>query len=855
MSCPPGTYLTGYNPDGSPICEEITGLARPATLGRPSPIGRPESGTPTIPVVAGPFPTAPTVARNIRPRSNGGGPEGPTPPSEPTFPIVPGVPGIPSVGIPGTNIALSAFFQLLQNVNTTVNNSIDVGSLVQDAITNAISASADNIANTLSGVTTSILGGLSSFVGQLGTFVNSAFSGLGDTLSNAVAGIGNVLADVVKGLVGGLKDAIEALGSVIGDIAVAIRSSVSDLIAAIRENGVSAIIPVLQLIATQIGNVRGIIAALHTDIALGVQSILLLPTQIHDSLASIEATFKRALQELGIKTMPKIDTGVVFDDLPLPAQFLQSIHAFVSDPGLLPSIGSLFPNLSSSVIGCFDPTIMASISRIKQDAANAPIWMKWIWWGLMDVFIASATVISYGKKLIEEGDRVVNKLCPVKELDPFDAVQANLRGLFSGGEYHDELLAQGYSTHRADILRALATNRLQVDVILDGLFRGNISDNSATDQLHALGYTDDQVSILKANAHLIPNLEDILRWKDYGVIDESTARGLMSVLRLEPAFQDRVLQSYQAQETVNDEILTNGRKEASGLGFLADTFGGETPSEVLSAATRERLTSGNVRLKWMEHWNLPSYLTIIQSYFRNFRTLDSVQNIMRCESIPPEFWDELIKLQRPLIPFRSLPGFLAAGIMSEADVVLELSAHGFDPLHIEWILKYAAKSKKTPASPAATALANLSLQTAKTLFEDGVITQDQYKSILEAHKLTPELADLQIQAELLSLHAKQRKVQIETFVEEVLVGQITIDDALAQLHQQGFTQAEILSFQTKVRKQQASSVKHPSIAELRIFIKAQLISLTQFKNELQLQGWRDPWLTAWVALETPPPTP
>lgn len=767
-------------------------------------------------------------------------------PQDLPLPIDPGIGGYPAE--PDiTNV----YVALTENPSIAISN--DVTQAVSDAITSALGASAQQIADAFGGVTSAITDGLSSYIGSLGDFVNSAFGGLGTALSTAIGGIGTAVGDALGTVFSGIKSVLGDIKDAVTNVAGAVWDRLSGIIDAIKAGGVQAIIPVLQAIVTEIQNIRAVILAIHNDWTAGIQSLLLLPTQIHDSLASMEATITRMLQQINFQKGATVNSSVSLADAPIPQVILNQIKGFVSDAGSLPTISSLFPSVPPPLQKCLDPTLNASIQKIQQDAANAPIWVKWIWWVFMDVLIASASVFSLLKKSIDVGDEVANKLCPLAKFDPNSAAQAVLQNYITQGQMNEDLTSQGWDQTHIDVFNKLAIQRLDANTLIDSWYRGHTDVGTRNQGLRHLGFTDEQITTLENNSLQLPSLADILRWKDFNAIDDATFTALAKILRLTDSQLNLIKTTYQTQETTALQIALHGRIDASGKGYAPVSFGPNVPPEVLLAAQRDQLTPGNAKLQWMAHWALPSSSTIIQSYFRLYRTLTDVQSAMTAENIPPEFWDELIKLARPLIPTRSIGSFVNAGVMNPADAILELSMHGFDPLHIAWFMEYIAKSKKPAAASAAASIATLSIATAKELFNDGAITRDQYISVLEAHKFTPQFAALQADADALAFHQKQRKQQITEYIQEVEVGAATVEDILTLMHQQGYTNAEIYSFQSKVARQVKLTAKHPSIAELKSFIKAQLITLDQYKTELQAQGWGDPWLSAFVSLETPPP--
>jgi len=748
----------------------------------------------------------------------------------------------------GVSIDLTMIGGLFQHILTSINN---VGSAISDGL----SAQETAIANVPTLTAQAIQSGLDAAVGAITDFTNGAFGSIGDTISNIFGGIKDVLVNIGTTIYNGIVGAIGALGTLLNDIFGGIKDKISELIQAIKDNGASAIIPVIQLIVTEMVNIENIIAAIRTDLHAGMAALVLLPVQIASSLGSLDATLNRALQQLGVATMPRVTTDVTLGGVPFSPSFASSL-----EQSLTPNLGlDSFATLASNIISLREACEFGHIGSVYEKfQAYFNSWPQWLQVIASIPFATIEWILVTGDVLIKQlklAEEQANLACPIEKLQPRDAVTANIRGILMDADYKQELKLQGYDDTRATVLRQIASANLDVGVALDSWNRGTISDLDLHKALSDVGYSDSQIAILKAHSVAVPTVDDVLRWFRLGAVNEATARGVLSQLSISTAQQDLIFQTFRTPPATAQHIAVSGRLDALQANYPSRLLGADIPQPILDAALIEGITADNAQLMWQQHWEFPSYLVIIQSMFRLFRTENEVRSAMTAENIPSEFHDELIKLQRPLIPFRSIPSFLKAGVMRPDQAVIELNAHGFDPLHIGWIMDYATKSAKTPATGAQATIQSLSLQAARTLFDDGAISRDQYISVLEAHKYTPDLAAAQADAEDLSNHTKERKQLIADLVDEVAGNFITLDDALTQLHQFGATQVEIARFSKAARTALRSAAKHPSISDLKLFLKAQIMTLDQYRTELAAQGWTDPWLSNFVALETPTSSP
>lgn len=731
-----------------------------------------------------------------------------------------------------------------------------IGTNIANGLTGVIHSALEGVAKevggVLEGLAAVILSGVTSAVKDIGKFIVSGFDSIVTALGNLAGAIGKALSNIFGPIFSGLQSAIKGVGDVLKDLVKNFTDKIGALIQAVKDNGALALLPVLQAVVTSINLVRGVIAAIQLDIHAGARALVLLPSQIADSLTSLDATLDRALQQIGFRQGARVNTtigtldGAPFDHL--VQSFIDTLNP--PDAGIDPL--GIFQGYQTLTASCKSQGVDDFI-RVARWMETLPSWIKGILEGVF-LYIPGflASLAGTLEKQMDLAREAANQLCPLQKLDPSSAVEAALRSIIDDGTLRRELLVQGYDDKHVSVLQKLALQRLDIDKLMDAAYRGIIDTGARDTGLRALGYTDLQIPILEAQSKALPTLNDALRWWNFGVIDEGTFDKLTAILRLTPEQTDLLKRTYFTKETVQQQIVLDGRLKAIKGGYIPLSANLVFDPLITDAARREQLGDGNVQLQWQAHWQLPSYLAIIQGYFRQLRTLDSVQKAMQAENIPEEFWDELIQIQRPLLPFRSIPGYLTAGVISDADAIVELTGHGFDPQHIQWILEYARRAKKPAASASVASVGQLSIATARSLFDDGAITQDQYVAVLEQHKFPHDIAVLQANADSLAAHAKQRKQAITDLIDETLAGIVTVDDTISSLQRQGFTPAEIARYEKGVRRAKASSAKHPSVSEMKAFLKAHLITGEQFKNELELQGWTDPWLTAWQQLDVAP---
>ena len=180
---------------------------------------------------------------------------------------------------------------------------------------------------------------------------------------------------------------------------------------------------------------------------------------------------------------------------------------------------------------------------------------------------------------------------------------------------------------------------------------------------------------------------------------------------------------------------------------------------------------------------------------------------------------------------------IKGGIITEDRGRQLLAMHGFDGQSIDDLLKFATTATKTTKATTAQAQHDVSLSTARTAYDDGILTQDQYVTLLKAHGLDDNAAATEVQVADLSNEVKARKQLSTDVVNEYNAGLLDQQSAIQQLATSGLSVAEQAAAVRKMKSASSSKAKQPSEAELRAWAKATIISPDEYYSRLVTIGW------------------
>jgi hypothetical protein len=255
--------------------------------------------------------------------------------------------------------------------------------------------------------------------------------------------------------------------------------------------------------------------------------------------------------------------------------------------------------------------------------------------------------------------------------------------------------------------------------------------------------------------------------------------------------------------------------------------------------------------QWTGAYNTLPASAWLSLYWRGQASLGELTEVLFRDKVPPELIANWIDSQRPLIPFRTVPAMLTAGLLSESDAIAYLQKHGYSLEDAVLLMKYATRQTKSSKAATASAQKGISEAQAKTAYEDGLIGRDQYLALLAAHGWDAAAAQLEVQLTDIALETRDRKQIGTDIVNEFQAGMIDQRTALQQLAQSGYTPAEQAAVLRKLTSARASKAKTPSEAELRAFAKADIITADEYQQNLVVLGYSPAWAAAFRALHFP----
>lgn len=851
-------------PTAAPTEVPVVSMPIPGTLGTPEPIPMPGGapGTPEQPIQVTTTGTTPTSTSF---------------PPLPPGPIIEQPPPVTvtqtSTGGGAVAIATASINQNIQVMNQDVTP-------LATAVQQGIQQGAQQASQIAQDTTKQITDSLNGFTNSLFGWVQSLWQWIKDNIGPILASIGSVLKDIGTAVLNTVVSALKDIGSFFTQTIGPILTQIGQAVVNIANFYQQHIAPILNVVAQLTRTIASAITAVEKDVQSGLQGFLRLPGDLANALSSIGNELIRAGRALQVTR--KADANVYFygDEVGSFAYHIKALGDAVVGLGAVKEKTTYSPGhetLSEPTLASELPALLEAMNAIVQDIgkgianlASDPtalletlgIGGAGIWLGLfepLELLAAVWEIIKAPLDIVGElAAERVRELAPLQKLDPGTLTAAWRRNLIDTPTMDQEMLVQGYNAQRSELLRRLSTYVEDAPTLVDYLFRGVVALDDFTSGLRDLGYTDPQIAALQEASTQILDVTTGLNAYRRGVIDDSAINAVLQANRF----------------TADQGALLKGLTFAPpnyGAAFDADRVGrfmadvgitppspDSIPQPVQDAGKADGLSPEAIYAQWLGSYQTLPAAVWLTLYWRGQASLAELNEALFRDKVPPELAANWIDAQRPLIPFRTIPALVTAGLMSESDAIAYLQKHGYSLDDAVLLMKYATRQTKTTKAATATAQKTISEAQAKTAYEDGLIGKDQYLALLTAHGWDQAAAQLEVQVTDLALETKDRKQVGTDIVNEYQAGMIDQQTALQQLAQSGYTPAEQAAVLKKLTSAKSAKAKIPTEAELRAFAKAEIISPDDYQANLVTLGYSEAWAAAFRALHfpvAPPPTP
>ena len=672
--------------------------------------------------------------------------------------------------------------------------------------------------------------------------VAGATTGAVKSGASAAAGAASSAAGgVVGNIATGIKSALAPIVNTVGNIEQAIAKPLQAVASLANDINNGLIKPIVQPIEQTYAAVNSLITSVQQDIHGGLQGILQIPSAIANALTSTDAAFKRAITELGAGNQALVK------DLLVPG---------LAGPidGIAQSMGGTWKPAAGARAGAVDTREAYELSQAANadqiiaqakgmiegiNSADDPFsWLVNAFYNVTLVLEIIGTAQGWKRQVVEYARNEAN---PVTILGVGEILQAKRDSYIDEATARAELLKHGYDPSHQDVLLASTKFIAPPELATRWYFRGEITEAEWSAVLDQASMDQAQQTAFKAGAYELLAIRDMLDLWFRGLwSDADIERGLLSH-GLQADVAKLVIEAARPVASDRLTIRVQRRLEALDGGFFPGADLTTPPQEVLDLAAHGGRNTRDAINEWVESWDILGPFDWANMYFRGLTTLDQVFAAFTAHNIPQEIHQSYLDGMREIIPFYFIPPLLKSGTLTAEQGKQQLAALGYTPQLIDVIVAGSVAPAATSKATTAVSLQQASLSQAASMYQDQIITEEQYKSILAAHGYAPDFIDATVRLENLKLVQSLHSTEGTILVDQVALGQITQQQAIDQMASLGFSTAESLKYQKQILGKQTTNAKLPSLTEVKDMWKAGIITDADLLEFLGLTGYGPTW--------------
>jgi len=697
----------------------------------------------------------------------------------------------------------------------------------------AASAAAGTDTATSVGLTTGETVG--TVTGTAGTITATATTG------TAVAATAQTATNTGSTILNDVNNTVSTIANDVKSFLQPITDTINSITKTIQNVNDNLIQPILKPIQTIESEYSTLVGQINTDLQEGLKGLVKIPQQISDALSNVDASLSRSMQQLGTFN------ANIAKDILAPAMYeagtkpLGDMNATLSGKGNDELYAAAYDFRDKIREDPIPANITEMINKFEETVKGTSGWTSTIiqyLWGALYVVPYLALQVENNTKPYEHE---VKKNAPHDALGVGDVINAWRRDIMGDNDALDEIARNGINSDRAQILYDLAQFLFSPSDAVNLKARGLIDEATYNTLIRQNNLSAGQSDSLEKLLQFIYGPAEAAQLKLRGYVDQQTYLNMQAANLMNEA--DALTTLLLSIRPVNSSLYLamQGRIHAKEQGFLSESFNSAPDEAVKVAFEHESKNDQEANLEQLAHWRMPPPEWWIAAFFRKIRTRTECYHAFEAMNVPKEIWDDLFIVEQAYPSVFQLPSMLGAGALDAQTATDVLEKLGFPEDLIQPFIDFGLQGAKTTKAGTAADLASLSLGNAKTLFDDGVLNEDQYKEVLLEHGYSDEAATLTVDVAVIAQQTKARADYAAYLVNEVKLGGISVDDAVTQLYDNNYSTPEVAKYQLQMLSAQQSNTKLPSRSDLAKMAKKGLIADDLWLSMLQVLGYSEQW--------------
>lgn len=707
---------------------------------------------------------------------------------------------------------LDSIFSSVSDINSSVAGMVvEVSSSLANSVDNIFSSVSetsrdviDNSTSYVSSVYDNVTGFLRSGVEESTKFIDSLIKQVKVSISQGVGYIENVAIDVsefVSKLYDDFEGSIASSISSISSLASGIISEVSDYV----ENDLSKLdLSISSIIDTIVGQGSEFIDYIVTVFDSVVESYQEnIEPLITEAMAFFDVAAKNAsiiLETIAEDWIP--DLGELQEGLKGLFSLFSAEKVEEFSQGFADFIDMWIRELKDPNI-----TVESALRKMVESTGAISVVFKplaIILLFMVNIFAILPSISAMGaSKMTTIAYNVLSEY-PITAFSIAEAITLASRDFIAENEAVENNRKHGYQDDKTSKLINASKQRLDPDRLMTLLRREKLTTDEFVKRLKRLGFTNKAIESFKSLKDLIPPPADLIS---------------MSVRE---AFSEDIIEAFKTAE--------------------------DLPEIFVKWMGKQGYTKEWARRYWIAHWRLPSAGQGFQMYHRNVISDDQLDMLLKALDVSP-FWRE--KLKR--IAFRpvtrvDIRRMYSLKVIDIDNVDERYRALGYSPEDAETMTKFTIAYAEGGEADDDIDVRSDSLKQIKKLWSIGTTDDSETSELLQYSGYSASLSNLMVKSWGNESDYVVRERLIASVIKKAVADNLDLSAVESLTRTLGLGVGETNQIADMIEIARATKSASPTRAELRQFMQAGIISVTDWETQMSSRGYSAYWIDKYKQL-------
>lgn len=398
--------------------------------------------------------------------------------------------------------------------------------------------------------------------------------------------------------------------------------------------------------------------------------------------------------------------------------------------------------------------------------------------------------------------------------------------------------------------RQVPTSLPDFSVLQDQRNRRLIGEQEAVNDLLSQGWSLDKAGTLLDQRRALPDIGILQAWWLRGFTDTERTTEMLLDLGFDAEAIENIFRMSFFIPPVGDLITMAVREVFSPE--IAEAFGQfeDFPPEFADNARLQGVSEDWARNYWAAHWALPSAQQGFEMFHRKVIDQGELNVLLRALDVMPFWRDKMTAIAFRPIPRVDIRRLHAFGVLTTEDLPARYEAFGFAPPDAQLMADFTVAFNARTGGDDAQELSGITRAMAISFFKRGTLTREQTVTVLQEQGLTDDAIEILITDAEMQREGEEREEQTKLVIDQAKAGAITFNDAQDQLSGLGLEPTELARALTTLERARAATTRLPSRADGDRFLKANIITSSQYVDLLERIGYSTVWANRYLEAAT-----